>query len=609
MCQHSDKAIFLWPLLVLISSTCQAAPLYEITTLGLTDSEHTRNDGYKYNYVITNPSSLNEVGQVIGGTHRYIGGSIYMGTSAWIFDGSNTVKVGLNDGVYTRSDGYQEVYASHLNESGKVVGSSSRYDGLDDMGRSVWLYDGSTTIELGLTDINHTRTDGYRNNTDIQLNEAGTVLGDAERFDGMNNMGRSVWLYDGSSTIEIGIAGGEHIRSDGYQYTFAYQLNEAGQVIGGAERYNGLNNMGRSVWVYDGSTTIEIGLSGGVHTRSDGYQSNWAYRINEAGYVAGYAHRFGSGGGQSAWVYDGNTTIEIGLTGGIHTGSDGYQHNAASQVNESGKVTGTARRTDGTIDMGWSAWIYDGKTTIEIGLSGDVHTRSDGYQLNSFGLGGLNNAGQTVGYTHRYDGMADLGQSTWFYDGINTFEIGLSGGAHTRSDGYQSNSTRELNEAGQVTGSAKRYDGLTQKGETVWFYDAQLDQIFSNDFSITSEGYAYSIGQYLGEDGLMLGYYELFDTDDTLLGNRAFSFTVDDGFLDLDIMVDGLDISGWAFLAQAYESNGIGQILGEGELDGIPGQAVYLLTPQVSAVPIPPSVWLFGSGLIGLIGVAGRKKS
>ncbi len=30
---------------------------------------------------------------------------------------------------------------------------------------------------------------------------------------------------------------------------------------------------------------------------------------------------------------------------------------------------------------------------------------------------------------------------------------------------------------------------------------------------------------------------------------------------------------------------------------------------DVSAVPIPSAVWLFGSGLIGLIGIARRKKS
>jgi len=37
--------------------------------------------------------------------------------------------------------------------------------------------------------------------------------------------------------------------------------------------------------------------------------------------------------------------------------------------------------------------------------------------------------------------------------------------------------------------------------------------------------------------------------------------------------------------------------------------ASYNWEISVSAIPIPPAVWLFGSGLIGLVGVARRKKS
>jgi len=36
--------------------------------------------------------------------------------------------------------------------------------------------------------------------------------------------------------------------------------------------------------------------------------------------------------------------------------------------------------------------------------------------------------------------------------------------------------------------------------------------------------------------------------------------------------------------------------------------ATSTFTPLPSAVPIPPALWLFGSGLIGLIGMARRKK-
>jgi hypothetical protein len=36
---------------------------------------------------------------------------------------------------------------------------------------------------------------------------------------------------------------------------------------------------------------------------------------------------------------------------------------------------------------------------------------------------------------------------------------------------------------------------------------------------------------------------------------------------------------------------------------------LWAYTPEISTVPVPPSVWLFGSGLIGLIGIARRKKT
>ena len=57
--------------------------------------------------------------------------------------------------------------------------------------------------------------------------------------------------------------------------------------------------------------------------------------------------------------------------------------------------------------------------------------------------------------------------------------------------------------------------------------------------------------------------------------------------------------------------NGDG-VLGIGMIDGaFPGFRANFdfVAPEVSQVPVPAAVWLFGSGLLGLVGVARRKKS
>ena len=45
--------------------------------------------------------------------------------------------------------------------------------------------------------------------------------------------------------------------------------------------------------------------------------------------------------------------------------------------------------------------------------------------------------------------------------------------------------------------------------------------------------------------------------------------------------------------------------------DWAPSSVFYdnLSFAEVSAIPVPAAVWLFGSGLLGLVGVARRRKS
>jgi hypothetical protein len=479
-----------------------------------------------------------------------------------------------------------------LNEAGNAAGYSERFNGgSNDRGRSAWLYDGTSTINIGLTGPEFTRSDGYKySNVGSPLNEAGQIVGNSDRFNGGNNFGRTAWLYDGATTIDIGLTGSEYARSDGYRSSLADEINQAGQAIGHSARYSGSTNLGQTAWFYDGVTTIPIGLTGSEHTRSDGLRWSEVLSLYDSGHATGYSRRYNgsSNSGSTPWVYDGVATIPMELSDGEHTGSSGRRQSSIEHFN-AGNVLGSSDRFFGSSNSyGNTLWLYDGLTTAKIGLTGQEHTSNTGSRyLSAYSM---NAAGQALGYSTRYNGgslSADLGRSVWFYDGASTIPIGLTGSAHTRSDGYKYSQGLQMNEAGQVLGCSWR-GGSFEMGEDAWFYDPTLGQTITLNLSTRSDGYASSSAAYLGEDGLVLGSYTLFDALDNDLGRRAFYFTIADGLRDLGSLVDGdLESSGWHFLASVFRANGLGQILGNGKLASqSSGQMAYLLS---SAAANPPA--------------------
>lgn len=668
------KKVFLAGLVIgsiLMAHGAYAEPEYQIVQLGLNDTLHSLPLGY------TDPTNeliaSNQLGQVLGIANRYVDGR-NLGYNSWLYNGSRTVEIGLNDAAHTSSAGYQWIYAEHLNRAGQAAGYAHRYNGATNAGWSAWFYNGTASIEVGLQDAVHTRVDGYQFNNVQSLNDAGQILGGASRFNSTNigetNIGRSAWIYNGSSSVEIGLTDSEHTRSvDGYQNNDAWSLNQAGQVAGDARRYSGITDIGKSAWFYNGRTSVKIGLTDAAHTNSanSGYQFNGVEFLNQAGQVAGYASRFNSSvsTGTSAWLYNGFNTIEIGLTDVEHTRStDGYQGNSAVVLNDVGQVAGYAQRFSENASAGISAWLYDGNSSVKIGLTDTTHTRaSDGYQYNSVLF--LNQSGQVVGEAQRFTtSYGNSGNSVWFYNGISSFEIGLTDKAHTSSDGVQYNSVNSLNEAGQISGNAARFIGTdigqsawlyngtesleigqtdslhtrstdgyqengtlflnesgqvagyaarfndaTDAGFNAWLYDSVLDQTYDLTFSVRgSDGYAFSEIGYLGHDGITLGRYALFDDTGVSLGDHAFYYSISEGFYDLGGLVSNMDEDGWLSLASVIQANGAGNfIVGDGlRNDGKTG--LYLLSAQPSAVPVPAAMWLFGSGLVVIFGFVQRKK-
>lgn len=54
--------------------------------------------------------------------------------------------------------------------------------------------------------------------------------------------------------------------------------------------------------------------------------------------------------------------------------------------------------------------------------------------------------------------------------------------------------------------------------------------------------------------------------------------------------------------------NGAQGLFSADPLSGITGEGLFIFS-AASAVPLPPALWLFGAGLLGLIGIARRKKA
>jgi hypothetical protein len=421
------------------------------------------------------------------------------------------------------------------------------------------------------------------------MSSTGYVAGYSRRYIDVNtDNGRDAWVWNGTTTAQVGLTRAANTGSNGYRYSYAPLLNAAGQAAGYSERYTATNtDNGLDAWVWNGTTTIQIGLLGGTNTTSSGFQYSIPSHLNGDGQVAGTSWRLTSNNRQNgldAWVWNGAATIQIGLVGPGYTAASGYQYSDPEWQSAAGQVAGYSYRVaDDSTQLGRDAWVWTGTSTVVIGLTGPDYTSNGGYR---YGKTIWQNAsGRVAGYSrlvHTYSG-----QDTWQWNGEATVQIGLTGAVYTGSDGHRFSWAAQQNAAGQVAGYTHRITGVsTENGQDTWYYDPVSDVSTAIVGSVrVSDNYAYSEPTVLTADGYLLGRYSFFAGGVGPGEDRAFAFRPDLGLIDLGELVSGgLAAAGWSTLYEPEYSDMLRAISGTGLTAGqAGGRSVFLMIAPTGA--------------------------
>jgi hypothetical protein len=639
-----------------------------LTQVGLVTGDHVRTTpGPAQSSIVTH---LNDDSVAGGFSKRYdnANNGADAGQSAWFYrSGGISQRIGLfdagNSGDYTNIGKYQFSEVKGISDTGWVIGNSARYDASAALvgdarhGASAWIHDGTagstatSSVRIGLIDAEHTSSDPTPKQTSSALfvNDDGKAAGTSARYVGEDQRGNSAWLWTGSGTVKIGLTDApdyEKVISAGVVHkesTVVGMNNNADvHVIGTSNRYSGSADRGTAAWRHVGTSsggTTRIGLFGDTEHRDHNQSETSApLKMNEAGHVVGFSTRHNGTAndlGQSLWLYKGTGTgTRIGLVGAGYTKVSGDSTNGTSFttfrfLNEDGDVAGRSQRYNGANAVGNAAWVYNGTTLTQVGLTDDEHTlTTTGVQNDTQDSDILrfNEAGQAAGTSARYDDDAGQGRGTsvWVFNGSTTEQTGLISDDYTSSNGTKASVLQAFNEAGQAAGISLRYQlgpvvTTPPLGQSGWFYDDNTDTTIPLVFSTGSSNERYTNVAYLSDSGVVLGSYKKYNGA-SLEGEFAFLWDfrlVDpinglatatmDGFHDLGEMVEdgGLTAAGFQRLRNVLDSSELNHILGTGIRNlGSPSEheMPYLLTP----VPEPVSVALLA--MTGILVLPRRRR-
>ncbi len=530
--------------------------------LGLLDGEHTSGDGQQWSRPagLTRPAPPGDGsgpggpgGAVVGvaGVSRRFAGFDALGQSAWLAmlalpDGSGggvwSYRVlGLRDGAHTSDIGERFSAVAAVCPCGAVGGDSRRYLGAGggggggggggDVGQSAWVFAGDTIAAVGLVDLEHTRPDGlvYSQIQDGLVSDDGAFAGFSRRYGaGGEALGQTAWLWRAGVLTRVGFTGPGYRDAAGLQFSAIVGLNGAGDAAGYSFTQIITGPYGRAAWRRRAETgqTERIGLRDSEHTK-DGFQVSQPEAINARGDIIGFAEHYVNGArGQSTWIDRvGGATQRIGLLDGEHTRANGNRFARTTLLTDSGRVAGVSTRYASSLEVGQSAWVFDGVTSRRVGLLDGPH-RSSG-----------------------------------------------SPSARLVSQ------VSAMNARGDSAGQSARYSAGVLVGYSGWFFDSASGDITPLVFSVGEREAAYTTISHVTDEGTVIGGYIRYEANQQV--QRAFLWTRETGFRDLgSLVLGGLQLNGWSALEEVsrVRAGSAAYIVGNGRAEeDTSGGSVYLL--------------------------------
>jgi probable HAF family extracellular repeat protein len=251
-------------------------------------------------------------------------------------------------------------------------------------------------------------------------------------------------VWNGTTAADRGTLGGTS--------SWAYAINDAGQVAGGA--YFPGDADGHAIQ-WNGSTPTDLGTLKGVSV---------ALAINDAGQVAGYSFVNPGGYGSGPWhatLWNGTTPTDLDMGGNL---------SEAHAINNAGQVAGW---------QNYHAVVWNGTTVTPLGTSGVFSVAE-----------AINDSGMGAGYSE-----ASGARHATLWDGTAETDLGTLGGG--------SSEAFAINDSGQVTGWAATTDGAQHAA--LWNGTTATDLNIFLDASTVNAGWVLTVANGINDHGWIVG--------------------------------------------------------------------------------------------------------